>query len=131
MKHRMFGSLTLFAILGVLAMFASIAGAEEVSSASNEGTPTTVEASPALEASPMSLGQCEQGTMCIWEANGWEGNFSWFAGQNTGCHWHPGLPNIRSAWNRTGFSVELPGYGNIASGERFSGQGVFTEPLCW
>ena len=127
MKHKLFGPLALFAILGALAMFAPTAGAEEVSP-SSEGASTSVEA---FTMSPLSLSQCTQGTMCIWEANNWEGNFSWFAGQNTGCHWHEGLPNIRSAWNRTGFTVELRGYGLIASGERFTGKGVFTEPLCW
>lgn len=134
MKHigaKVLGFFCLALLVGVVAAGSAAAAApeaEEGPSASNEGTSTAVEAVPL---SPLSLGQCTQGTICIWGANNWEGNFSWWGGQNTGCQNHPGNPEIRSLWNRTGFTAELQGYGQIPSGERFTNKGVFTGYLCW
>jgi hypothetical protein len=132
MKHRLSGPLALFAVLGALAILAPIAGAEEVSSASNTGTPASSETVPAspLAVSPMSLGQCEQNEFCIWQANDYEGNFSWLSGRNTGCHAHAGNPEIRSAYNRTAWPVEISDYGVIPSGGKLNRNGVFVGLIC-
>jgi hypothetical protein len=97
---------------------------------SNEGASSAAES---VVINPMSEAQCNQGTMCIWQANNFEGNFSWWFGQSTGCVDHNANPEIRSLWNRTGFSAELEGYAHnpIPSGGKITGAGVYTGYLCW
>lgn len=134
MKQRIFGPVALLATLGALAAFAPIAGAEQVSTVSSGSISAAVESGPAtpsfLEASPMSSGQCEANEFCIWQANDYEGNFSWLSGHDTGCHSHADNPEIRSAWNRTGYGVEIADYGVIPSGGKLNRNGVYTGLIC-
>jgi len=63
--------------------------------------------------------QCSENTACVWERSGYEGRFS-FWGPNTGCHNHEGNPSLRSVWNRTGRTIEIPGRFNIGPGGSIS-----------
>jgi Peptidase inhibitor family I36 len=78
------------------------------------------------------LEQCSANTVCVWEGNDFDGNFSWWARSNTGCHNHEGNPNIRSAWNRTDYRVRLGGWGEIADDIAIGlGSGSITGQICW
>jgi len=77
--------------LGALVALALLAGAMLVA---------TPKASAGIE-------QCSPGTVCIWQAANWEGNFSWWS--TPGCYNHEGNPEIRAAWNRSSHRVRLGG----------------------
>jgi len=89
-------------------------GAVSVASAAEAppGAPTET-----MEVAPMSQSQCSAGTMCIWEAKQWAGNFSWWPQSSWGCHSHAEIPKFRSWWNRTQFTVRLGGWGNVPPGQ--------------
>lgn len=89
---------------------------------------------PPPEVSTMSLEQCTQGTMCIWSNNNWTGNFSQWPGSSTGCHNHEGIPKIKSAWNRTGYTVTMGGGPTLKSGDAMvvlAGENPITGLVCW
>ena len=56
------------------------------------------------------LGQCSYNTVCAWSEEGWRGNFSWWS-LNSGCHNHEGNPRLRSVYNLTTRTIEIPGQG--------------------
>lgn len=81
-----------------------------------------------------SLSQCTAGTMCIWEAKQWTGQFAWWPQSSWGCHSHSGIPKFRSWWNRTQFTVRLGGWGKVAPGaqESFVLDGDYISgDVCW
>jgi len=111
-----------------------VAGAEEAPSDDGAGASGVVVQMPASQMSPFSLDQCPQGHMCIWEGREWTGPFSQWLGQETGCHEHAGLPLIRSAWNRTGFTVRVGGGPELHSGDALLvqvGENPITGKVCW
>ena len=78
------------------------------------------------------LSQCPANAVCVWENSNYTGNFSQWAASDRGCHDHYFNPNLRSAYNRTGFSVQMGGWGNIPSGQTWSVTGgVVTGQICW
>ncbi len=81
---------------------------------------------------PASQSQCSNGTICIWEGRNFDGNFSWFYPWDTGCHPHPGNPQIRSWWNRnTGKDVTLGRVGHLGGFPGYIGEGYLDAPICW
>lgn len=134
---KVLGLFCLVLLVGAVAAGPAAAVAPEVEEApltsplvTSEGASTAAES---VTINPLSESQCAQGTMCIWQANNFGGNFSWWYGQSTGCVDHNANPEIRSLWNRTGFSAELEGYEHnpIPSGGKITGAGVYTGYLCW
>ena len=55
-----------------------------------------------------NINQCSANTACVWSNEGWEGQFSWFP-LNSGCHFHEGNPSLRSVYNLTSRTIEIPG----------------------
>lgn len=89
-----------------------------------------------LVAAPKALastGQCnEAGRVCVWALSGWEGNFSWW-GAGTGCHNHAENSNLRSVWNRTSHSINIPERGSVPPNELISlgsGEPSITGLIC-
>jgi len=61
-----------------------------------------------------SSSQCnEAGRVCVWALANYEGNFSWW-GAGTGCHNHAENSNLRTVWNRTSHSINIPERGSVA-----------------
>lgn len=132
--RRLIGVLALFAALGVLALSASAASAEEFPPASEEEVPSFVEPTTPGEITPNSMSQCSPGTMCAWEGLNFDGNFSWWGASEFGCHSHGGNPNLRSFWNRTPYTVRLGGWRDLGSGQSIGVIGwseSVTGELCW
>jgi hypothetical protein len=124
--RRLIGLLALMAALGVFAVAASVASAEEPSPG------IVVEPAHTSEMSPLSLSQCSEHTMCAWENNDFTGNFSQWPESSTGCHNHSGNPKLRSAWNRTGYIVRF-GSLFIDPGQtlRILEGNPITGEICW
>ena len=79
-----------------------------------------------------SLEQCANGYVCVWELSNFSGAFSAWPASSTGCHSHINNPNIRSAWNRTGYYVRLGGWGTIGPGSSIQlNSGWITGEICW
>jgi hypothetical protein len=85
----------------------------------------------ATSRSSASQSQCSDGTICIWEGRNFDGNFSWFSPGDTGCHPHPGNPQIRSWWNRTGKEPTMGRVGNLGHFPGWLGEGYLDAPICW
>ncbi len=81
------------------------------------------------------LSQCSPTTMCVWEDTANTGRFSWWNASDRGCHDHRDNPNIRTAWNRTPYSVQLGGRATIAPGNLWTNGpnwNIFvTGVICW
>lgn len=78
------------------------------------------------------LSQCPANAVCVWEGRTYDGNFSWWAASDTGCHNHVNNPNLRSIWNRTGYWVGWSGTYGVAPGVQWSlGSGYLSGPVCW
>jgi Peptidase inhibitor family I36 len=78
-----------------------------------------------------SLSQCPSNAMCVWEGRNYDGNFSWWAASDTGCHTHAGNSQLRSGWNRTSYGVDFGGWWvppNIGPVQIPSG--YVTGPVC-
>lgn len=61
-----------------------------------------------------SSAQCNTtGRVCVWALANYEGNFSWW-GAGTGCHNHAENANLRTVWNRTSHSINIPERGWVA-----------------
>jgi Peptidase inhibitor family I36 len=76
--------------------------------------------------------QCSSNTVCVWSQSGYEGNFSQW-GPNTGCHNHEGNPSLRSVWNRTNRTIEIPARFNLGPGGAISltaGEPSITGVIC-
>lgn len=76
--------------------------------------------------------QCSGNTVCAWSRSGYEGQFSWWA-PNTGCHSHEGNPAIRSIWNNTNKTIEIPARFAIGPGGAISlsaGENSITGLIC-
>jgi hypothetical protein len=135
----------LVSAMGVFAVSASGATAGEVGpepgvSATEEGVLPTgnepgvgiVLMSPA-QMSPLAISQCPANAVCAWEARAFEGNFSWFAASETGCHPHPGLPEMRSGYNNTHHTV-FYGPEEIKEGVAWNlevGKNPIVGQICW
>ena len=154
MKQKLIGLVALMAALGALVVVASSAAAEEAEApesaapeavspeavspeavipATGGRTAAVIGPIAAAEVAPLSLEQCSQGTVCAYENNNWSGQFSWWAGSDTGCHNHLGNPKIRSGWNRTQHFVWYGTVG-VPKGEGFwipEGQNPVTGKICW
>lgn len=137
--RKLLGLIALLTALGVFAVAASGAGAEELPAGAEEvtladGTTLVIEPAGTGEVSPLSLSQCPGNAMCVWSNNDFTGNFSFWNASETGCHNHEGNPNLRSGVNQTGLNVELGGTGDIlgpGSQFRFLEGGSLTGLICF
>lgn len=131
--------MALLGVLGVFSVAAPIAAAEE---APPGASPIAEEATSIVELpipgpgemAPMDQIDCPANAMCVWQSRNYDGNFSWWPESNTGCHPHPGNPEIRSGWNRTAYRVRLGGAGYVQAGHPFfvpEGQGPIYGEICW
>ena len=79
-------------------------------------------------------GQCSPTTMCVWQDIAFTGNFSWRYAEDRVCHDHLGNPEIRSAWNRTPYTVALGGKTTLAPTVQWSSGAAWsyvTGWICW
>jgi hypothetical protein len=123
--QKIIGLITVLATLGAMAIFSSVAVAEEAA--------VVVEPVNTAEMAPMSLSQCSQGTVCAWSTDNFEGNFSWWPGTPTGCKTHENNPKLRSGWNRTQHFVWYGTVG-VPPGEGWTlnpGANPITGQVCW
>lgn len=138
--RRQIGLLALLGILSVFVVSAPVAGADIVGESAT-GSETTGE-SPIIsevagesptssEVSPDSMGECQQGYMCIWVGPYFTDHMSAWPGSNTGCHNHENYPSFHSAWNRTGYTVRIPGWKSLASGESAYYAPAAESAVCW
>lgn len=87
---------------------------------------------PPLEAS--SITQCPVNAVCAWSGNSFNGDFSWWRAGDTGCHNHVNNPQIRSAFNRTGFRVRFGGAAILGPSQTLfvsPGANPITGLICW
>jgi|SRR5829696_1933873 len=80
-----------------------------------------------------SSSQCnEAGRVCVWALANYEGNFSWW-GAGTGCHNHVENANLRTVWNRTSHSINIPERGSVAPNSSMilgAGEPSITGSIC-
>lgn len=85
-------------------------------------------ATPGASADPS---QCSANTVCLWANSDYTGNFSFWAASDRGCHNHEGNPNLRSVWNRTSNTIEIPGRGfRIGPNGRIGWSEAATGVIC-
>jgi hypothetical protein len=78
-----------------------------------------------------NLGQCSENTVCLWANEDYTGNFSFWAASDRGCHNHEGNPSLKSVWNRTSNTIEIPGRGfRIAPGAHIGWSEAATGVIC-
>jgi Peptidase inhibitor family I36 len=88
--------------------------------------------SPPLKASTIT--QCPANAACAWSGNNFNGTFSQWPAGDTDCHNHVNNPDIRSAFNNTGFRVRFGGLGPSGPGMGFqlaNGSLPMTGLICW
>jgi hypothetical protein len=118
------GSAVAIAVLGVFVFSASVAWAQ----GSEEAQAAAVD----TQLSPQALSECPSNAMCAWAGREFNSTFSWWAASETGCHNHAFNPELRSFWNRTGYTVTLEGIGVIYAGEtKELASGAQSLAICW
>jgi hypothetical protein len=108
----------MLAALGLLAVSASGAAAEEAPL-------------PSGEVAPASMSECPSNAVCVWSGQSFDGSFSWWSGSETGCHNHADNPVIGSAWNRSGYRVRIGGWGYLVTGKSEPNLGQVFGEVCW
>lgn len=132
--RKLIGLSALMAVLGALAVSASVAAANEAP-ARGDGTAKFFENVNRLATSdcPGATGPTWLSWMCAWQGSEWGGQLSAWTENNFGCHNHAGNPNLRSFWNRTPYNVRIGGWGVLGPGYglQFGVNEPITGNICW
>jgi Peptidase inhibitor family I36 len=81
-----------------------------------------------------SISECPENSVCVWAARNYEGQFSYWAASEKGCHNHANNKEIRSIANWTGHKVEVVGRFILEPDIGVSlnpGEGPITTAICW
>ena len=144
---KLVGLLTLLAALGVFAVAATGASADEVVveevPLENGLTEAILENGGTIVYGPIDSfevgqqrgkGECSTYTVCVWENPNFTGNFSWWNEFPKGCKSHESNPKLRSGWNRTGSTVQVGGTGIYLyynEGFETAVNSPVTGQICW